>query len=430
MLDANNDGKKDFFSAPNNVNSSDDIEACWYYENVGTSALPKFEFRQKNFLVDEMFDFGSNAIPTFADVDGDGLLDIVVGVGFTYKTNSDVEGSLVLLKNIGTKTNPKYKIVDDNWLNFKQFVNNSYFFAPTFGDIDGDGDKDLFVGDNQGKLFFVENKGGANNPMSFDKTAILANYEYQALDAGQNAVPQVIDLNRDGLQDFVIGESYGILYYYPNIGTKTSPKFEPNKKKFPNIDTLGNVIIQEYSNAKGYATPIIKDFKGKYELFCSDLKGKIAHYNNIDNNLNKSFSLLNADFGQVNEGYYQAIAMEDINNDGVLDLLVGNQRGGLAFYQTNLKINGDVTAENDTFIADEKITIFPNPTSNIATIYFEKNENNTHKIEIINILGQEIASQISNENLVNFETSTWGKGIYFVSVSVRKSKKVLRLIVE
>ena len=430
MLDANNDGKKDFLSAPNNVNSSDDIDACWYYENVGTSALPKFEFRKKNFLVDEMFDFGSNTIPTFADVDGDGLLDIVVGVGFAYKINGDVEGSLVLLKNIGTKTNPKFKLIDDNWLNFKQFVNNSYFFAPTFGDIDGDGDKDLFVGDNQGKLFFVENKGGVNSPMSFDKNTILANYEYQTLDAGQNAVPQVVDLNRDGLQDLLLGESYGILYYYQNIGTKTSPKFEPNKKKFPNIDTLGNVIIQEYSNAKGYAVPVIRDFKGKYELFCSDLKGKIAHYNNIDNNLNKSFSLLNADFGQVNEGYYQAIAMEDINNDGVLDLLVGNQRGGLAFYQTNLKINGDVTAENDTFIADEKISIFPNPTSNSATIYFEKNENVNHKIQIINILGQEIVSKISDENLVNFETSAWGKGIYFVSISAGKSKKVLRLIVQ
>ncbi len=429
MFDANNDAKKDYLAAPNSQNSSDDINACWYYENIGTAAIPKFEFRQKNFLTDEMFDFGSYAVPTFADVDADGLTDIVVGVGFSYKPLNDSEGYLVLLKNIGTKTAPKFKIIDDNWLNLKQFAGNSYLFAPTFGDIDGDNDKDLFVGDNNGVLYFIENKGGEGKPMSFDANNLLANYGFQGIDAGQNAVPQIRDLNRDGLQDIVIGESYGVLYYYQNFGTKTSPKFEPNRKKFPNIDTLGNVILQEYSNAKGYAAPLIMDFKGKYELFCADVQGKITHYNKIDNNLNGTFTKLNADFGQIREGFYQTIAMEDINADGILDLLVGNQRGGLAFYQTNLKINGDIVSDENVQLNDEKTNIFPNPTSGIATISFEKNQNIAHNIQIINVLGQNVFSTSSTENALQVDTSVWGNGVYFVMISVGKEKKVLRLLV-
>jgi hypothetical protein len=429
MFDANNDGKKDFFAAPNNLNSADDINACWYYENVGTTTIPKFEFRQKNFLVDEMFDFGSNAVPTFADVDADGLIDIVVGVGFAYKPQNDAEGYLVLLKNIGTKTNPKFKIIDDNWLNLKQFAGNSYLFAPTFGDIDGDNDKDLFVGDNNGVLYFIENKGGEGKPMSFDANNLLANYGYKGIDAGQNAVPQIIDLNRDGLQDILIGESYGVLYYYQNFGTKTSPKFEPNRKKFPNIDTLGNVILQEYSNAKGYAAPLMMDFNGKYELFCADVQGKITHYNNIQNNLNGTFTKINTDFGQIREGFYQTIAMEDINADGVIDLLVGNQRGGLAFYQTNLKTNGEIVADETFFLNDEKINIFPNPTSNITTIAFGKIQNILHNIQIINVLGQSVFSKNTTEDALQFDTSTWKNGVYFAVVSAGKEKQVLRLIV-
>ena len=429
MFDANNDAKKDYFAAPNSQNSSDDINACWYYENIGTAAIPKFEFRQKNFLTDEMFDFGSYAVPTFADVDADGLTDIVVGVGFAYKPLNDSEGYLVLLKNIGTKTIPKFKIIDDNWLNLKQFAGNSYLFAPTFGDIDGDNDKDLFVGDNNGVLYFIENKGGEGKPMSFDANNLLANYGFQGIDAGQNAVPQIRDLNRDGLQDIVIGESYGVLYYYQNFGTKTSPKFEPNKKKFPNIDTLGNVILQEYSNAKGYAAPFIMDFKGKYELFCADVQGKITHYNKIDNNLNGTFTKLNADFGQIREGFYQAIAMEDIDADGIVDLLVGNQRGGLAFYKTNLKTNGDIVADETAHLADKKINIFPNPTSSIVTIAFENSQNISHNIQIINVLGQNIFSKNTDENTLQVDTSTYESGIYFVSISVGKEKKVLRLVV-
>ncbi len=429
MFDANNDAKKDYFAAPNSQNSGDDISACWYYENIGTAAIPKFEFRQKNFLTDEMFDFGSNAVPTFADIDADGLIDIVVGVGFAYKPLNDSEGYLVLMKNIGTKTAPKFKIVDDNWLNLKQFAGNSYLFAPTFGDIDGDNDKDLFIGDNNGVLYFVENKGGEGKPMSFDANNLLANYGYQGIDAGQNAIPQIRDMNRDGLQDIVIGESYGVLYYYQNFGTKTSPKFEPNRKKFPNIDTLGNVILQEYSNAKGYAAPFIMDFKGKYELFCGDVQGKITRFNNIDNNLNGTFTKLNADFGQIREGFYQTIAMEDINADGILDLLVGNQRGGLAFYQTNLKTNGDIVADETLALSDEKINIFPNPTSGITTVLFEKNKNILHNIQIINVLGQNIFSTNTAENALQIDTSAWENGVYFVMISVGKEKKVLRLVV-
>jgi Secretion system C-terminal sorting domain/FG-GAP-like repeat len=428
LFDANNDGKKDFFAAPNNINSSEDINAAWYYENTGTNTKPAFQLRQKTFLIDEMLDFGSYTAPTFADVDGDGLTDIVVGVGNTYKNNNDIEGHLVLLKNIGTKNNPKFKIIDDNWLNFKQFTNNSFFFAPTFGDIDSDGDQDLFVGESSGALFFVENKGGAGKPMLFDASQLSNNYEYQKIDAGQNSVPQVVDLNRDGLQDLVLGESNGILFYYKNIGTKNVPKFEPNKKSSINIDTLGYVDVKQAQASKGYASPVVMDFNGKFQMFVSSVQGKIAQYNNIDKNLNGTFNLVNPDWGKVREGFAQNIAMTDINNDGVLDLLVGNQRGGLSFYQTNLTTQGKDVAVQEAFSPLEKIRLMPNPASHQVRIVLENKQDKIYNVQIFNSLGQILYQDKMTENSLDLSIETWQKGVYFVNIATASGNIVERLV--
>ncbi len=428
MFDANNDGKKDYFAAPNNINSSEDVNNAWYYENVGTSSLPVFEFRKKNFLTEDMLDFGSNTIPTFADIDADGLTDIIVGVGFSFKNNIDVEGRLVFLKNIGTKTNPKYRIEDDNWLNFSQLKNNSYYFAPAFGDLDDDGDQDLFVGDNSGGMFYLENTAGASKAMLFDANKILNNFPYQNIDIGQNATPQIVDLNRDGLKDFVLGESNGILFFMKNIGTKTVPKFNPDKKSSINIDTLGGVNVKEFGNSKGFAAPYLLDLNGKFNLFVANLNGKIARFTNIDKNLSGKFTQIDPDFGQIREGFYESIAMNDIDNNGFLDVLVGNQRGGLAFYQSNLKTDGSTNTTD--FFDIKKIQIAPNPASSSVNICFENPNYQQYNIQIINCLGQLVHQESIVTERTDISVQNWAKGLYFVRIFNEKGELVQKIVKE
>ena len=70
---------------------------------------------------------------------------------------------------------------------------------PTFGDIDNDQDIDMIIGDNNGQIYYFKNNGVSNS-----EWPVFEDYETLNIDVGSFATPQLIDLNRDGLLDWVL----------------------------------------------------------------------------------------------------------------------------------------------------------------------------------------------------------------------------------
>ena len=421
-LDVNNDGKKDFIAAPNNSRASEDDENIWFYENVNNNDFPQFEFRQKDFLVNTMIDLGTGANPAFVDYNADGLLDMVVGNTTYVLSGGQKDSRLFLFENIGSSTSPKYRLADDNWLSLNQYnSSSSYFnFSPTFGDLDSDGDLDLMVGEESGKLIYFENTAGANNPFDF----AAPDLNFQEIDAGQKSNPQIIDVNRDGLPDLLVGRKIGWVVYFPNTGTAANPQFQADPFTAPNIAKFGNIDTRINNIFDGNASPNMIDVDGEYLLYCGTERGRIEIYDNIDGNLEGTFNLAYSTFGNIQEGNNTHLDFADINGNGMMDYIVGNVRGGLGFFTS------DDVVSTTTFLPVKslEIKVLPNPVTSFAYVEIEGFSEGETQIRLFNSVGQMVLQQALPYWKSGIDLSRLSAGIYFVEVLVGEKRGVTKLV--
>ena len=412
-LDVNNDNKKDLLIAPNEPNVSEDILCVQLYENQSNNQNPSFTYSQDDFFVGEMIDVGRGAAPTFFDYNNDGLLDLVVGSFGQFDPNNGVsKGRLHLYENTGTVNSPVFSLIDADYLGIAALDVKGVI--PTFGDIDGDMDEDLIIGLADGTLYFFENTAGQGNVPAFANAVP----NYQGIDVGTNAAPNLVDLNRDGLMDMVIGEYTGVVTYHENAGSVGNPIFSVVTTPFPN-NSLGAVDVRPIGRPRGYATPFFFDNNGDYDLYVGSEYGAIHLYDSIDNNLNGMFNEVSNELSGLIEGYFVKLAVADINNDGYRDFAIGNERGGVRFYSQDTN-----TVFTRQLVQPEAlaITLFPNPAHDYITLDFEKELYGQASIQIINSVGQ----VLQHKNFTNLqgqqriEVYDLPKGIYFCRVQSDK----------
>ncbi len=431
-LDINNDGKKDLLASPNK-DSGEDLEVVWRYNNLGETDEPQFQFVQRDFLVNEMFDMGTDAHPAFLDYDADGLLDLVVGNNTFYAPFGDQIPRIYLFRNVGTATSPSFELVDEDFMNFSDFYTGQHYApAPTFGDLDNDGDLDVLIGENSGGLYYGENTGGAGNPVVFNSLQ----FGYMDIDQGQASIPQIVDLNRDGLPDIVMGERNATMTYFQNEGTPESPLFVPNETATVasgnNIVVLGQFEVKEDHPlvVTGYAAPCILDFNGEYHMFVGSESGQIYYANGIDeDNLGGAFNVVTDDFGKMRDGWYVHPAIADINNDGELDMVLGNHRGGLTAYKTGLDLNGIPVSIN--YVASSyDFRIFPNPARDQINLELADGRAVKANVQLFNTVGQMVLQDQFVSNRHQLSVSNLPSGVYVCRMEVGSEIVVHRILIQ
>ncbi len=411
-LDVTNDGLKDLIVTTNSQNNSENFESCWLYNNSGQNNNPEFNFIQTNFLQSDMIDLGKSAFPTFYDYNNDSLLDLVVGNYGYHFANNDPISSLALFKNTGTKEIPKYELIDRDWqdistLNLNTTLNiPALNLSPTFGDLDGDGDKDMLLGDSDGKLHYFNNQSANFN---------ITSPNYFSIDVGYFSQPQLVDVDRDGLLDIIIGEQDGSINYCPNSGTAINAAFDTIIKNWGGIDVDNNYI------STGYSSPELIDSNGFYQLFVGSFTGTIYQFTNIEGNLNGQFSPVYSSVTDFWDGGKSSFTLADINNDNQPEMILGNLSGGIAFFSSDSLLNSNSTT--NTFNNQQaNFSIYPNPASSKLTI--ESSEIGVIKIK--NILGKTIYKTKKSSYLIEINTSNFTHGIYIFQLNGMSSKVLIQ----
>ncbi|MDB4666181.1 exo-alpha-sialidase [Akkermansiaceae bacterium] len=195
--------------------------------------------------------------PNFADFDGDGDLDLLCGEfldGFTY------------FQNIGSATNPEYgaglKLVGADG---QALAMHLQMITPTALDWDKDGDFDLIVGDEDGRVALVENVSPEGASLPVFKQPIYFQQEADELKFGALATPFAHDWDKDGDEDILCGNTAGNIALFTNLdgkGTKWSaPELLKADHKVFRIMAGANGSIQGPAEAKwGYTTLSVADW--------------------------------------------------------------------------------------------------------------------------------------------------------------------------
>lgn len=257
----------------------------------------------------------AQASPELADLDGDGDLDLVVGERL---------GRLLYFENTGTASSAQLVERSGNISPFDE-IDVGYHSRPELADLDGDGDLDAIVGESGGRLRYFENTGAPTAP-AFEERSLSGN-PFSTVNVFSESTLKLIDLDRDGDLDAIVGESFGTLLLFDNTGSPTAPAYEARTghgNPFRNID-VGR-----------HSSPDLVDLDGDLDLdliLGSDV-GFLRYFQNTGGSATPTFVELTGSASPlVNLFFFTGTHPDlvDIDNDGDLDAVVGDYSGNLQY---------------------------------------------------------------------------------------------------
>ena len=280
-------------------------------------------------------------IPTFADIDADGDLDAFIGAS---------DGSIKYYRNTEVDTDvPGTGLVADTAGNPLAGFDVGKNAAPTFADIDGDGDLDGFVGEREGTTQYFRNT-------QFDPhtpgIGLVVENPLSNVFVGRLSAPRFADVDGDGDLDAFVGEMMdGTIKYYRNTEIDTDV---PGTGFI--TDTEGNPLAAVAFGYQDRPNSAFADLDGDGDLdaFIGKRNGTVVYYRNTNIDVDVPGTGLVADaagnpFAAVDVGKRAAPSFVDIDGDGDLDVMFGENYGDVKYYR-NTEIDADVPGTG--FVAD------------------------------------------------------------------------------
>lgn len=268
-----------------------------------------FQLQTRRFI--SQIDVGSESVPSFVDLDGDGDLDLLVGNRIDPEDSTT--SHVLRFENVGTPTAPEFHSAG------RIAMDGSYHNAPAFGDLDGDGDLDIILGTWRADLRYIENTGSRRAPRFQLKDSVFVQ-----LPRGSNATPALGDIDADGDLDLIVGESDGTLNLFENTGDRSIPRFQLISEEYRDID-IGR---------RSFPALIDIDDDGDLDLAVGTETNGIVYYQNQGNVSHPAFTRVESPFPAPESlPRLSTPTFGDVDGDGDTDLVVGGTGGGAYFFR-------------------------------------------------------------------------------------------------
>jgi hypothetical protein len=307
--------------------------------------------------------------PNFADFDNDGDLDIICG---------EFLDKFTWFENTGTRENPVY--AEGRHLQNDQGIikMDLEMIIPVALDWDNDGDIDLIVGDEDGRVAYIENTGEVHDRMPVFGDPRYFKQKSESLKFGALATPFSIDWDDDGDEDLICGNSAGYIGFIENLDGGDPPSWAApvlleDENGVIRIQAGESGSIQGPCEAKwGYTTLSVADWNndGLNDIIVNSIWGQVICFENIGEKGNPRLSIAkpvevnwpgHAPKPEWNWWHPEPNTLAtqwrttptaiDWNKDGLIDLIMLDHEGYLSYFERETSEDLKLKPGNRIFIS-------------------------------------------------------------------------------
>ena len=300
---------------------------------------------------------GYYAIPCVADWNGDGKKDLLIG----YQTNSMIR----VYTNSGTDAKPVftgyYDLTSNGTNKIWHPCGGCGAPVPWVCDYDGDGKRDLLVGDgSDGTVYFYRNTNTDSAPKLILVGQLRVSGTSTNLTVGIRATPYVCDWDGDGLKDLLVGDGSGYVTFFKNTNTNTTAGQLPSYAPGVRIQAGGTDLkLPGGNSARSVVRVFDWDGDGLKDLVCSSDWG-VYWCRNTNSNQQPILQVpvylqspsTNGNLTNIQAGTGSRLRLDlvDWNDDGVMDLVYGKSDGSVYYYEGYYFRLGLIPQTNQTIV--------------------------------------------------------------------------------